>query len=317
MKKSVSIEGLLGACAGLVVLLSVLAVFNEHHRFLELLSHFRLQFCLLSLACAVLLLLFRHFMFALGLFCVFIFNAFFILPWYSFAPDIRDDAATKTLTIMHSNVLNKNTRYSALIEQVRAFSPDILVTQEVNQQWVDALLAVKNPYPYQFFRARNDNFGIAVFSRYPFDSVAERRWGGGDVPSILARVNAQGTLITVIATHPLPPISKQYFELRNRQLRDVAKEVKRIRGPVIVIGDLNVSMWSGNYQELVSNTGLRNVRHGFGVLPTWPAQFPKLLRIPIDHCLVSSHFVVHQVSTTAEIGSDHLPLLVELSIHTE
>ncbi len=40
----------------------------------------------------------------------------------------------------------------------------------------------------------------------------------------------------------------------------------------------------------------------------------KWLMMPIDHCLVSSDIRVIGVQTGEDVGSDHLPLLVELEI---
>jgi endonuclease/exonuclease/phosphatase (EEP) superfamily protein YafD len=39
-----------------------------------------------------------------------------------------------------------------------------------------------------------------------------------------------------------------------------------------------------------------------------------VLRIPIDHCLVSSELVVLEHTVGPDIGSDHYPLLVTLAV---
>ncbi len=72
-------------------------------------------------------------------------------------------------------------------------------------------------------------------------------------------------------------------------------------------------MWAHHYNELVESTGLANARDGFGVLPSWPTNIP-IAMIPIDHCLVSDEFTVLDVRTGPDIGSDHLPLIVELGL---
>lgn len=65
-----------------------------------------------------------------------------------------------------------------------------------------------------------------------------------------------------------------------------------------------------------SNTsGLRNARQGFGILPTWPRwSLLDGLRIPIDHCLVSSTIAVIAIKTTPISGSDHLSLVIDIAV---
>lgn len=85
--------------------------------------------------------------------------------------------------------------------------------------------------------------------------------------------------------------------------------------PKICIGDLNISLWSPIYQSFRKQTKLRNVREGIGLLPSWPTFMGfGWLMIPIDHCLVSHDIRVMRAQTGERIGSDHLPLIIELEI---
>lgn len=86
--------------------------------------------------------------------------------------------------------------------------------------------------------------------------------------------------------------------------------------PIVVVGDLNVTIWSVYYQKMIQLSGLLNTRAGFGILPTYSVVSPRIpwLSIRIDHSLVSSDVKVQDVRTGAYIGSDHLPLITDVII---
>jgi len=75
-----------------------------------------------------------------------------------------------------------------------------------------------------------------------------------------------------------------------------------------------MTTWSNNYTIFESNTGMYNTRSGFGILSTWPAILSNF-GIPIDHILVSEHFLVADTYTGPYVGSDHLPLITEIQLN--
>jgi endonuclease/exonuclease/phosphatase family metal-dependent hydrolase len=55
-----------------------------------------------------------------------------------------------------------------------------------------------------------------------------------------------------------------------------------------------------------------------GLLPSWPTfLFFKCLMLPLDHCLVSHDIRVADARTGEPIGSDHLPLIVEIELEVK
>jgi endonuclease/exonuclease/phosphatase family metal-dependent hydrolase len=97
--------------------------------------------------------------------------------------------------------------------------------------------------------------------------------------------------------------------ISNRQSIE-SKSLKHL-AEAIVMGDLNMSMWSPYYRKFIDRAKLRNTRQGFGIQPSWPTNLP-LLQIPIDHCSITSKLKVSNNRIGKDIGSDHYPLIVDL-----
>ena len=106
-----------------------------------------------------------------------------------------------------------------------------------------------------------------------------------------------------------------HFELRSETLAAAETCLQGLPDPKICVADLNTSLGPPFFQYLATQTNLKNVREGFGLFPSCPTFMDfSLLMIPIDHCMVSSDIRVVSAQTGERIGSDHLPLIVELEM---
>ena len=130
---------------------------------------------------------------------------------------------------------------------------------------------------------------------------------------IAVTLEMNGQQIFILGTHPLPPGSADYARRRNRQLKEISVTIRKRAEPAIVIGDLNVTPWSPYFSELLRESGLRNSSPSKSLNGSWPAWMP-FGRIPLDHCLVSSNLAVLGKTLGPDVGSDHLPLIVDLQI---
>jgi len=157
---------------------------------------------------------------------------------------------------------------------------------------------------------RDDNFGVALLSRVPLIDPRLEDFSTVGLPSITAAFWIGQTRITLLGTHPLPPVGTLQAGLRNGQLERISEWVQAQDDAVIVVGDLNITPWSPVFQTLIRKTGLRNSAEGRGLQGTWPAFLPPM-RIPIDHFLHGGAVSVHERSILRFDGSDHLPQLVE------
>lgn len=307
-----SLVGLLQSAALLTVIFS-LATFADHlHRYLELFSHFRLQYLVVSLLLALIFFALRSRAWAGVMLIVTAINTLPVATWYLAETD-QPDLAGMQLEVLHANVYSGNSNTQALIALIVAEQPDVIVLQEVTAVWTNAMEMLRETYPHQYAIPRHDNFGIGVLAKTPFQSVDVIDSPPYGFPSLVVRQAMHGRIVTYVTTHPIPPIGNAGFAARNEQLASIAAVINSIRGPRLLIGDLNTTMWADQYEQLLRSTGLRDARHGFGVIPTWPKQLP-IAMIPIDHCLVSEDFAVLDIRSGPDVGSDHFPLIVNLEL---
>ena len=74
-----------------------------------------------------------------------------------------------------------------------------------------------------------------------------------------------------------------------------------------------MTMFSPVYRSWIHGLDIKNSRAGFGPLGSWPTFVP-FLRLPLDQCLVSPAVEVVDCRLGPKIGSDHLPLIVDLRL---
>lgn len=300
-----------------LLLLSVGGYFGRVHKYLELASHFKLQYLIGSLGCLMVLIYFESWLWAGWMAGSVLLNAAALLPWYVPERHVRVAASNRKLKVLLSNVNSASTHYQALIDLVHEERPDVLIAQEVTEQWVSRLRVLNDLLPHRIEVPRDRGAGIALYSRIPLHEAEIVDPGAVGRPGILVKLPIGETMVSLLTIHPHAPLRKNHAECRNGLLHAASSLARTMLEPRIVIGDFNCSMWSVYFSDFLQKTQLVDARKGFGVLPTWPTQMPlkPLLMIPIDHCLISPDIEVLSIRTGRSIGSDHLPLIVDLAIH--
>lgn len=214
------------------------------------------------------------------------------------------------LSVMSFNVQTSNPDHSRAARYMLYHEPHILVLMEINKDWATSLEILHSRYPYRHIVPREDHFGIALYSRLPLDNPRTIDPASTFVPSIETTVQWQGRPLHLIATHPLPPISQEYFKLRNHQLKTIAASIPEKKGvPTLIIGDLNSTPQSIGFAPFLHHPRLAPPSHQ----PTWIASFCPL-GIPIDHTLHTRDILCHHSRTGPPLGSDHLPVLSFFSL---
>ena len=300
---------LLETGAAITAAFTFATMFDHLHRYLELFSHFKLQYLTVSLLLAALLGTLRRPQLAAVMLLASGINGAYVLPWYTGAPEPGNGESVR---LMHVNVQASNGDMTQLLEHIRATEPDLVFVQELTPGHVEMLGSLDSRYPHRLLETRHDPFGLGVWSKRPLNNAAVFELPPRNHPNLKFDIDLGGESVTVFSTHPLPPMGREFYEDRNTQLAAMGELVASTSGSVILTGDLNVSMWANHYRKLIARTGLVNVRKGHGILPTWPVFLPVGM-IAIDHTLVSEDLAAVDVRTLSSVGSDHLPLLTEIA----
>jgi len=219
-----------------------------------------------------------------------------------------------TVRVMLANLYAANNDIASLLAEIDRQQPDVLCLQEVTLRWGRLLTLLRSRYPYEKVAARDGTQGIALLSRWPLKDVVVTTMGGSPSEAIRAKVELPGGTISVMTMHAYPPMGPSLSAARNLQLDHAAEIAREADTPFVLIGDLNVAPWSPYYEDFVADSGLQCARPERGILPTWPVGrvFPAM--VPIDHALCSPDVRFEAVRRGNYIGSDHLPLVVELAV---
>jgi endonuclease/exonuclease/phosphatase (EEP) superfamily protein YafD len=291
-------------------LATVLGYFGTNNWFFDLFSHFKLQY-LISFAFGLSILLLTKRKIALCFLPFAVLTASEIIPLY--VGGAKNLALSKTFKIVCINLLSSNGEFDSVETFIKSESPDVLVLQEMTELWQIMLEPTLSGYQYQTVIPRDDNFGIALYSRLELTSSQILNLGNSGLPSVEVEFKLGHDRLTLLATHPLPPVGREYFDSRNSQLFALSNYAIQSKNELILIGDLNCSSFSNHFKILIKDANLIDTRNGFGILSTWPTWF-SMMKTTLDHCLISEGLSVKSRSVGGFIGSDHLPIMVELGM---
>ncbi|WP_037320747.1 endonuclease/exonuclease/phosphatase family protein [Salegentibacter sp. Hel_I_6] len=281
--------------------------------FVDIFANFKLQYLVISVLLLVvaIILLQKKILAIILLSLAICWNSYYIVPYY-----LKSDPLPKTsenqLRISSINLLSSNSKVDLVLDYIQSEDPEVLILMEFTPEWQNQLLPVIQKYKYKELAPRRDNFGIALLSKHRMKSSIDY-FELNNKPSIVADLHVENEKLSLIATHPIPLISQTTFDKRNKQLVKIINKRSQYAHNLIIAGDFNISSFSNHFKILLRN-GLKDSRLGFGLLPTWPANY-SILQTTLDHFLVSDHIPVIDRSTGPYIGSDHLPINMIIGIN--
>jgi len=302
---------LIDLAAGTLMVTTLMGFFGRYWWFLDWFSHFRVQFFFLSCVLCLIYFIGKHRWMTAVMGVFLLLNFSLIFPLYIFPPHVQSEG--QVYRILLANVFTENPNHGALSNLIAESDPDFVMLIEVNQTWLGDLNLTGLGYAHVISDPREDNFGIALFSRYPFESSEIKPFGHFDLPSIVAQVTLDHQPVIIVLSHPVPPKSEGLTLHRNSHIHDLMTFVAEQDEIIMAAGDFNATSWSPFFKDWLQIAHLRDSRLGFGVQPTWPAR-SWWLRVPIDHILVSPEITVHFRAVGPDIGSDHFPVIMDFSL---
>ncbi|CAN5378331.1 endonuclease/exonuclease/phosphatase family protein [soil metagenome] len=224
-----------------------------------------------------------------------------------------------TITLCVANVLQDNEDAARLKEIIDKVDPDIIFAVETNDWWKEQLKGYETSHPNIVQKPLDNTYGMLLYSRLELIGPEVKFLVEDHVPSIHTRVKLpSGEIVVMRCLHPPPPFPTIEESATNRdaELLIVGKEVKGLKEPVIVFGDLNDVAWSRSNYLFQDVSGLLDPRVGRGFYHTFHAKYP-FMRFPLDHYFHSKHFRLVDFRRLDYFGSDHFPVYIKLSLEPD
>ena len=204
-RKVASLIGLFEAAVVVLAIFSISTLFDDLHRYLELFSHFRLQYFVSSLILLLFFSLVRERNFAILALSLSVLNAWTVLPWY-----LSDDARShggNTIKILHANLLASNHDADRFLGLVADEDPDLFIVQEMTPRWLTSLKPLTPSYAYRVLEPEDSPFGIGLFSKIPLDDIRIEKMRPYGFPEIRATVSFDEKTINIDIAYRREPRS--------------------------------------------------------------------------------------------------------------
>jgi endonuclease/exonuclease/phosphatase (EEP) superfamily protein YafD len=297
-----------------VALLATLGItFAPRLWLMDLAVHFRLQYAALALAAAAILIATGELRVAALAFLVAVVNALIAAPLL-FPPRSfkvpAPCAQTPAIRLASINVYSRNRQFQRVLDFIARERPDAVLLLEINRDWEAALGGVHQEYVHRYTVRGKKGAGITLLSRWPVLAAGMLPGYPAAQAALAATLQFHGARVQILGVHTTWPIGGRRSGARNRQLQFLGEYARAQPGPLLIVGDLNVSPFSAHFQAFLAAGHLKSAAQGHGWQPTWP-RFMPLAGIQIDHALTSAGIAVTDFRRGSAVGSDHLPILIE------
>lgn len=231
------------------------------------------------------------------------------------APQVRPAASAEAVRIRVAamNVFYLNDDHRGAIAWLEAEQPDVVIVTEATEAWCAAFRSLQDRYPVQHLAYTAGRRAHVLLLSGAAARVESLDLAPGSARAVHATLEIDGRPVHVLGVHASWPLGREASRRRAQGLEAIARFARRAREPLIVAGDLNLTPFSPRFDALLRAGGLVNASAGRGWQPTWPTFLPPA-GIQIDHVLARGDIGTLDFRRGAGIGSDHRPIVADLTL---
>jgi vancomycin resistance protein VanJ len=232
-----------------------------------------------------------------------------------------------SVTAMTFNVLTSNRDTGALVKAVRAAQPDILGMQELTPAKRTALRAgLSDQMPYHTFDGTASFGNVGLMTRFPIESVQPITLPTGQ-PALHAQLSVNGRQLHVFVAHLTPnhlfknpsidlaTATSDAFARRSAEIAFLHEQLRGLNEPALLLCDCNLTDTSQAHADLATFLTDSFREAGWGLRNTSDATSFPLQRI--DYVWHSAGLAAIATDLGQAGGSDHLPVIVRLSLFSQ
>jgi endonuclease/exonuclease/phosphatase (EEP) superfamily protein YafD len=276
----------------------------------ENLNQYRLQFFYLSCILLILSFLTKSKWVVFLAIITLSLNVFEIISYH--LPSNATINKSAKITLFSLNVKLNNRQFDKIGQAIADSKADYVLLMDVNAECLEKLQPYLTNYPYKFTRPSSEVGGMAVYSRIAANFVEKDFLKHPSRLSILTKLKIESDSLQILAIHPKGPNTSLKFQERNRELKSIAQARNQLQPNLILIGDFNTTPYSPYYQAVRKKMQLKDTQLGRGIQNS-SFKAGGWLGLSLDHCWVSEKIEVLDRKLGAEVGAEHLPLVVKLA----
>lgn len=289
--------------------LSLLGFAGNKHVFFFLVSHFRFQYFLSAIVLFVLLVIFHPSWCWLPLVSIVV-NAYFLRNKNTdgLHPNLHPE-----IRIYSANLFIANLNYDKIASSIQHSKADIVMLYEIFEDTFQELKKRLPEYINSYFEQSPRNLGVAMFAKNFAVRAKAEYFSNPKTATLNIEVPIRNKRLRIAGYHTDAAMNTTKYHAMKKEIAGLSEFIENTLSPLVVMGDFNDTTVSALFAPIFK-AGAKDARSSFQRCVSWPLFLPSIFRLTLDHVLVknTAHVITRQFGERT--GSDHLPVIVDVSI---